>query len=154
MTARRTETFVPYTADQMYALVADIEHYPDFLPWCAALRVVNRSTDPAGREVVTADMVVTYKVFRERFRSRATLDKAARRVDTQYVDGPFRHLKNFWAFEDQPDGGARVDFEIDFEFRNIILQKTAQAVFDRAFLRMSEAFVKRADAVYGPQASA
>lgn len=148
MTQRRTRTIVPYTAEEMLDLVADVERYPAFLPWCAALRVLSRETTPTG-ETVTAEMVVAYKVFRERFKSRARVDRAARRIDVDYLDGPFRSLRNVWRFEPSPEGGSAVDFEIEFEFRSRLLQATAQAVFDKAFLKMSEAFVDRAHDVYG-----
>ena len=144
MTARHTQTEVPYTARQMYDLVADVERYPEFLPWCAALRVVDRKEN-----ALVADMVVAYSVFRERFRSKVKLDPRAMRIEAQYVDGPFRNLENRWRFTDKPDGGSVIDFEIAFEFRNFLLQATAQAVFDKAFPRMSDAFVKRAHEVYG-----
>ncbi len=148
MTNRCTTTEVPYTARQMFDLVADVERYPEFLPWCAALRIVERDVED-GQGTLTADMVAAYSVFRERFRSRVTLDIENMRIHASYVDGPFRNLENHWRFVDQPDGGSIVEFEIDFEFRNILLQATAQAVFDKAFARMSEAFVKRAHEVYG-----
>lgn len=146
MTARRTRTEVPYTADQMFALVADVERYPEFLPWCVALRVVSRrAQDPL--EFLTADMVVAYRVFREQFRSLVRLDRAGRRIEVDYVDGPFRSLKNVWTFQDRPEGGSIVDFSIEFEFKSILLQATAHAVFEKAFLKMSEAFVARARSV-------
>lgn len=132
----------------MFALVSDIERYPDFLPWCVALRIVDRRPD-AEATLAVADMVVSYKVFREQFRSIVRLDHPASRIDVDYVDGPFRSLKNAWAFRDVTDGGSEVDFTIDFEFRSAILQATAQAVFEKAFSRMSEAFVERARIVYG-----
>lgn len=148
MTARRTTTEVPYSAAEMFALVADVERYPDFIPWCAALRVVER-----GERTLLADMVVAYKVFRERFRSRVTLDLAAGRITAEYVDGPFRTLRNEWTFRDREGGGSTIDFLIDFEFRDFILQAAAQTVFDKAFARMADAFVARARAVYGERAS-
>lgn len=151
MTARRTRTSVPYSAAEMYALVADIERYPEFLPWCVALRVVDRRRD-GMIEFLTADMVVAYGVFRERFRSLVTLVPGARRVGAEYVDGPFRTLKNDWAFEDVVGGGSIVDFSIAFEFRSLFLQATAQTVFEKAFAKMSDAFVARAGAVYGADA--
>ena len=128
----------------MFALVADVERYPEFIPWCVALRVVEREEG-----ALLADMVVAYKVFRERFRSLVTLDPRAGRITATYVDGPFRTLRNEWAFKDRPEGGSTIDFLIDFEFRNFILQATAQQVFDKAFARMADAFVARAVKVYG-----
>ncbi len=132
----------------MFELVADVERYPEFLPWCVALRIAERRTD-AQSEFLTCDMVVAYKVFRERFRSLVRLDRAGRRIDVDYVDGPFRSLKNDWAFSEARGGGSIVDFSIEFEFRSLLLQATAQAVFERAFLKMSDAFVERARSVYG-----
>lgn len=148
MTARRTLAEVPYTAEQMYALVADIERYPEFLPWCVALRVTGRRA-AEEIELVSSDMVVSYRVFREQFRSMVKLNRISRRIDVEYVDGPFKSLTNSWAFQDSPDGGSTVDFSIAFEFRSFVLQATAQAVFEKAFLRMSDAFIERARAVYG-----
>lgn len=133
----------------MYELVADIERYPEFLPWCLGLRVVKTTRDGEGVPTKIADMIVAYKMFREKFRSEARLDQEKTRIDVHYVDGPFHHLRNRWQFNDQEGGGSRVDFEIEFEFRNFVLQTTAQSVFEKAFLRMSEAFVARADDVYG-----
>lgn len=144
MTARRTTTQVPYSAAEMFALVADVERYPEFIPWCVALRTVER-----GNETLLADMVVAYRVFRERFRSRVRLDREGGRIAAEYVDGPFRTLRNEWSFRDRPEGGSTIDFLIDFEFRNFVLQATAQTVFDKAFARMSDAFVARAKTVYG-----
>lgn len=132
----------------MFDLVADVERYPEFLPWCTALRIIQQDVRH-GEGTMTADMVVAYKVFRERFRSRVTLGRAEKRIEAAYVDGPFRNLENRWRFTDKPEGGSEIDFEIAFEFKNFLLQATAQAVFDKAFARMSEAFVKRADEVYG-----
>jgi coenzyme Q-binding protein COQ10 len=132
----------------MFALVADVERYPEFLPWCVALRIADRREE-GEIEFLTCDMVVAYKVFREKFRSRVRLDRAERQIDVVYVDGPFRSLKNDWAFRDSPHGGSVVDFSIEFQFRSPLLQATAQAVFERAFLKMLEAFIERARSVYG-----
>jgi len=151
VTARRTTTDVPYSAAEMFALVADIERYPSFIPWCAALRVVSRE-HAGAQENVLADMVVAYRVFRERFRSRVALTPAEGRITADYVDGPFRSLRNEWTFKDRPEGGSTIGFLIDFEFRNFLLQATAQTVFDKAFSRMADAFVLRARDVYGARA--
>ncbi|MEX6633833.1 type II toxin-antitoxin system RatA family toxin [Hyphococcus lacteus] len=148
MTARKTTTDVPYTAEQMFDLVADVKRYPEFLPWCNALRIV-KSDVANGQGTMTADMVVAYKVFRERFRSQVSLNRSEQEIEAAYLDGPFRNLENHWRFEDKPEGGSRIYFEIDFEFKNFLLQATAQAVFDKAFGRMSDAFVERAHEVYG-----
>lgn len=132
----------------MFDLVADVEKYPEFLPWCVALRVLQRGEQDRA-ETLTAEMVVAYKVFREKFRSSVSLARGNYEINVEYLNGPFRNLHNRWNFQDLPEGGSEIDFVIEFEFKNFLLQATAQAVFDKAFARMSEAFVTRADEVYG-----
>ncbi len=139
---------VPYSAQQMYDLVADVEKYPEFLPWNAAARIRSRSPFDGG-EVMEADLVISFKVFRERFASRVTLWPARKRIDTEYLDGPFRYLKSHWDFTDLPEGGCAVDFHVDFEFRNAILQKIIGIVFNEAMMRIVRAFERRAEALYG-----
>lgn len=139
---------VPFSADEMYALVADIERYPTFLPWCAGARIRKREQDGAN-EVVVADLIIAYKVFREQFTSRVILDQSARVLDVKYVQGPFRYLANKWEFEALSAGGCRIHFFIDFEFRSVTLQKLINSVFSKAFTRMMQAFIDRADELYG-----
>ena len=138
---------LPYTAQQMYDLVADVEKYPQFIPWCAAARI--RSVTPQGEtEVMAADLVISFKVFRERFGSRVVLNPSVRSIDTDYIDGPFRHMHSTWGFRDV-DGGCEVDFHVDFEFKNAILQSVIGVVFNDAMLRIVRAFERRAQALYG-----
>jgi coenzyme Q-binding protein COQ10 len=138
---------LPYTADQMYDLVADVARYPEFLPWTAAARIRSRKEE-GDHEVMLADLVVSFKVFRERFGSRVTLWPGRKRIDTEYIEGPFRHLHSRWEFRDV-DGGSEVHFEVDFEFRNIILQKAAGLFFFDAMQRIVRAFEARAHQLYG-----
>ncbi|GGX62188.1 ubiquinone-binding protein [Tateyamaria omphalii] len=139
--------FLPYTAQQMYDLVADVGEYPQFLPWCAAARV--RSVTPQGdREVMEADLVISFKVFRERFGSRVVLHPADKKIDTEYLDGPFRYMKSNWAFVDA-EGGCDVSFFVDFEFKNAILQGIIGVVFNEAMQRIVRAFERRAAELYG-----
>ena len=145
---KRSTIETPYAAEEMFALVADIERYPAFLPWCVALRIVSRRRE-ANVELLSADMVVSYRMFRERFRSLVRLDAEQCRINVEYIDGPFRSLTNEWRFARTPNGGSIVDFAIAFEFRSLLLQATAHSVFERAFAKMSEAFVARAAEVYG-----
>ena len=140
---------LPYTADQMYALVADIERYSEFLPWNTAARILLRRPGHDGSEMVEADLVISFKVFRERFGSRVTLWPAEKRIDTEYLDGPFKYLKSGWSFADLPQGGCKVDFFVDFEFRNAILGKVIGVVFGEAMSRIVRAFEDRARALYG-----
>lgn len=140
---------VPYSAAQMYALVADVENYPKFLPWNTAARV--RARRPVeGGEVMEADLVISFKVFRERFGSRVTLRPEEKRIETVYIDGPFRHMESHWAFRDLPGGGSEIEFFVDFEFRNAILQGIIGVVFNEAMQRIVRAFERRAAELYGP----
>jgi len=141
---------VPHSPRQMYDLVADVEKYPQFLPLCEALRVRNRT--PSGDvEVLMADMEVGYGAIRERFTSRVTLEPAAMRIGSTYVDGPFKRMDNRWTFLDAPGDPTRCEvvFFIDYEFKSVLLQMLMGSMFDRAFRKFTDAFEKRANAVYG-----
>lgn len=139
---------LPYSAAQMYALVADVAEYPKFLPWCAAARVRSVRDTGVGSEML-ADLVISFKVFREKFGSRVCLVPANHQIDTEYLDGPFRYMKSRWTFTDLGDGGCKVDFHTDFEFKNRVLQSVIGVVFHEAMQRIVKAFEKRADALYG-----
>lgn len=134
--------FLPYRPEQLYELVADVEDYPNFLPWCIALRVLDRSEN-----LLRAEMLVGFSVVRERFISRVTLTPMDR-IDVEYLDGPFRHLQNRWLFH-PAEGGCTVDFFVDFEFRSRLLRKIAGPVFSEAVRRMVHAFEQRAAKRYG-----
>jgi len=139
---------LPFTAEQMYRLVADVDRYPEFIPWTAAARV--RSRRPSGEALIMdADLVISFKVFRERFGSRVTLWPAEKRIDTEYLDGPFRHMMSRWRFRDVEDGGCEVEFFVDFEFRNRLLQGAAGMFFNEAMQRIVRAFEARARELYG-----
>ena len=144
---------LPYSAQQMYDLVADVGSYPKFLPWNSAARInARKAIDGAhgAGEVMEADLVISFKVFRERFGSQVTLWPGPRKIDTEYLDGPFKYMKSTWGFADVP-GGCEVDFFVDFEFRNAILQGIIGMVFNDAMLRVVRAFERRAAELYGPQ---
>lgn len=138
---------VPYTKQQMFELVADVERYAEFLPWCTAVRIRRRES----RDVFVADLVIGFKMVRERFTSRVTLNRHDR-IDVQYTDGPFRYLNNHWAFEEDENGRCVIDFYIDFEFRSRTLQKLIGVLFNEAVRRMVNAFEDRAGELYGPSA--
>ncbi len=144
---------LPYTADQMYDLVADVGAYPEFLPWCAAARIRSRE-DRDDHEVLEADLVISFRVFRERFGSRVTLWPGEKKIDTAYIDGPFRYMESTWRFRELPAGGCEVSFFVDFEFRNRILQGVIGVVFNDAMQRIVRAFERRAAALYGAPGSA
>ncbi|MEP1767464.1 MAG: type II toxin-antitoxin system RatA family toxin [Sulfitobacter sp.] len=138
---------LPYTAQQMYDLVADVARYPEFLPWTAAARIKSRE-QRGDHTVMDADLVISFKVFRERFTSRVVLWPEAKKIDTEYLDGPFKFMRSNWAFRDT-DQGCEVDFFVDFEFRNAILQTLIGVVFNEAMQRVVKAFETRAEALYG-----
>ena len=152
MTAHEKIRDVPYAAEEMFGLVAAIDRYPDFLPWCSGARI-RRREKIGDKEVLLADLIVSYKVFREQFTSRVTLDPEAGLIDVGYVQGPFSYLHNKWQFESLPEGGCRIHFFIDFEFRSATLQKMMGAVFAKAFGKMMQAFIDRADELYGGRRS-
>jgi coenzyme Q-binding protein COQ10 len=151
-----TRRRVKHSADDMFDLVADIERYPEFVPLCRAMRVMRRA-HVADREVVVAEMTVAYKLIRETFTSRVTLDRAKRTIVVEYLDGPFSRMENRWSFRPSGAGeeaGAQaaceVEFFISYEFRSRTLGMLMGAMFDSAFRRFASAFESRADAVFGP----
>jgi coenzyme Q-binding protein COQ10 len=139
---------MPHTAQQMYGLVADVAQYPKFLPWCAAARIRSR-TQQGPAEVLEADLVISFKVFRERFGSRVTLFADEMKIDTEYLDGPFRYMKSNWSFTARDDGTCDVTFFVDFEFKNAVLQGIIGVVFNEAMQRIVKAFERRAAELYG-----
>lgn len=132
----------------MYALVADIERYPEFLPMCTGLTILTRKTGCDGEDL-TARMSVGYKSIAEHFTSHVILKPAVPSVAASYLDGPFKRLDNRWRFFDEAGGGSRVDFSITYELKSIFLQLTVGALFDQAFRKFAEAFEDRARKVYG-----
>ena len=146
---KHTETRrLPHTAQQMYDLVADVKRYPEFLPWTAGARI-RELRDAGDHQVMLADLVISFKVFRESFGSRVTLWPDTKKIDTEYLDGPFKYMISSWHFEDSEDG-CDVHFHVEFEFRNRLLQTTATVFFNDAMQRVVRAFERRAAELYGP----
>lgn len=143
-----TKRRVPYSARQMYDLVADIERYPEFLPLCEGLTLRSREEKP-DRTIMVATMVAGYQAIRESFTTRVTLLPADQKVLVEYLDGPFKRLENRWVFNALSGGGCDVDFFIDYELKSLMLGILVGAVFDKAFRKFSEAFEARARQVYG-----
>ncbi len=140
---------LPYTPKQLYDLVADVERYPEFLPWCVGARVRERNAN-----LIVADLIIGFRMFRERFTSRVTLlpdNEEGPRIDTAYADGPFKYLENRWVFRPH-DKGCEIDFFVDFEFRSRLLQMTIELLFSEAVRRMVRAFEQRAAVLYGKAA--
>lgn len=139
---------VAHTPEQMFALVADVETYPQFLPLCEALTVRSRK-ERDGRTILVADMSIGYKAIRETFTTQVLLKPGENTIDVKYIDGPFKYLSNVWRFEPVGEGASEVHFFIDYEFKSRILGIVMGTMFDRAFRMFTDAFEKRADAIYG-----
>lgn len=148
MHSYRTARRVKHSAARMFDLVAEVERYPEFVPMCESLRVRKRSGEPEGVEIIIADMTVAYKVIRETFSSRVTLDRPKLSILVEYLDGPFSHLENRWRFRPESEHLSEVDFFIAYEFRSKMLGMVMGALFDSAFRRFAEAFERRADKIY------
>ena len=143
---------VKHSAADMFALVADVERYPQFVPLCRSLTVRRRTTDSEGRDVIVADMTVAYKFVHETFTSRITLDRPKLEILVEYLEGPFARMNNRWSFRATGEGACEVEFFIVYEFRSRTLGLLMGGIFDAAFRRFATAFERRADQVYGAQA--
>ena len=144
----RTTRAVKHTPAQMFALVADVERYPEFLPLCEGLRIMRRVQSGEGIESLVATMSVGYKAIKESFTTRVTLDHPRLKISVEYVDGPFKYLENRWTFRETPTG-CDVEFYINYEFKSFALGLLMGSVFDKAFRKFTEAFEERADEIYG-----
>ena len=138
---------MPYTPEQLFDLVADVERYPEFLPWCIESKIVGREGN-----VFYADLIIGYKLFREKFGSKVSLDRP-NHVHVQYLRGPMKHLSNHWRFIPMLDGGCMIDFYVDFEFKNPVFQKLMGVFFNEIVRRMVGAFEARATELYAASAS-
>lgn len=143
---------VPFSARQMFAVVADVECYPEYLPLCEAL-VVRKREEREAETILTATMTVGYRAIRESFTSRVTLRPQSNEIDVAYLDGPFKHLDNRWRFKDGP-GGSEIHFYIDYAFTSRMLAVIMGAVFDKAVRKYAEAFEERARKICAPVAEA
>ena len=144
-----TKRRVRHAAGDMFDLVADVERYPQFVPLCRELKVKSRTAKGEGVEVLVADMTVAYKLIRETFTSRVTLDRPGLQILVEYLNGPFSHMQNRWSFRPTGEKECEVEFFIDYEFRSRVLATLMGAVFDAAFRRFAGAFEQRADEIYG-----
>ena len=140
---------VQHSAPRMFDLVADVERYPEFVPLCRSLKIRQRTQNPDGTETVIADMTVAFKLVREAFSSRVTLDRPNLKILVEYLRGPFSNLENRWSFEPKSDNSCDVGFFIAYEFKSRMLALLMGAMFDAAFQRFAAAFEKRADVIYG-----
>src|SRR5262249_7178736 len=143
-----TSRQVRHSAAHMFDLVADVEPVPEFVPLCRAMKVRQRISEPECVEIVVADMTVAYKLVRETFTSRVTLDRPNLQILVEYLRGPFRNMENRWVFHPRGENSCEVEFFISYEFRSRTLGLLMGTVFDAAFRRFAAAFERRADVVY------
>lgn len=136
---------LPYKPEQLFDLVADIEKYPEFLPWCQSVTIMEKHHNQ-----LLAKVAVGYGVFKETYTCRVLLDRPAR-IDVQYLEGPFKHLDNYWKFTPAQEEGSEVEFFIDFEFRSGFFQKAFEMVFTEAVRHLMQAFVSRAHQLFKKQ---
>jgi coenzyme Q-binding protein COQ10 len=144
MTTHAEKRNLPYTQEQLFKLVAEVEKYPEFLPWCLSSHIKKREGN-----VFYADLVIGYKMIREKFGSRVTLEEP-HHVHVEYLSGPMKYLSNHWTFLQQPDGSCTIDFFVDFEFKSRLLQNLMGVFFNEIVRRMVGAFEERARVLYGP----
>ena len=149
MKVHTEQKILPFRPNEIFELVADVAKYPEFLPWCTGARVRERQPTTTG-ETMVADLMIGFKMVRERFTSRVTLDRPDLRVDVEYLQGPFKHLKNHWTFSATPNGQCQIDFHLEFEFSSVLLQKLIGVLFHEAVRRMVAAFEARAHQLYTP----
>jgi coenzyme Q-binding protein COQ10 len=145
---------LPFTPDQLFQLVGDVDRYPDFVPWITAMRTWNARRLGQGIEAVDAEAGVGFKFLKERFSTRVRRDAQNRQIDVSLLSGPFRKLANRWQFVDAGHGCTRVEFDIDFEFKNRLLSALLTANFGHAVDRLMACFEARAEALYGKPAAA
>jgi coenzyme Q-binding protein COQ10 len=139
---------VRHSASDMFDLVADIEHYPEFVPLCRSIKVSRRAARGEGVETLRSEMTVAYKMISETFVTRVTLDKPRLQIHVQYLEGPFRLLENRWSFRPLGESASEVEFFISYEFKSRMLELVMGSVFDTAFRRFADAFERRADVVF------
>ncbi len=140
---------LPYSPEQLFELVGDVEKYPEFVPWVTHMRTWNLRAESGGASSVDAEAGVGFSFLRERFATKVRRDPVARTIDVSLISGPFRKLQNEWRFSPDGEGGTRIDFLIDFEFRVRLLDGLLRANFDRAVGKLIACFEARARALYG-----
>lgn len=145
MTTHAEERNMPYTPQQLFALVAGVEKYPEFLPWCLSSKVTKQDAP----NIFYADLVIGYKMIKEKFGSKVTLNEDTNHIYVEYLTGPMKHLSNHWKFSEEEDGSCTIDFFVDFEFKNKMLQGIMGVFFNESIQKMVSAFEARAKALYG-----
>ena len=148
MTTHAEQRLIHHTPEQLFDLVADVRRYPEFLPWCLAARIKERS-----QTTLVADLIIGFQMFKEQFTSHVSMDRDNLIIEVEYTEGPFKYLTNKWQFTEHPDG-CLIDFYVDFEFKSRLLQTVIESLFTEAVKRMVRAFEARANNLYNPQITA
>ena len=148
MPRHHIEKILPYTPDQLFALVGDVDAYPEFVPWIQSMRTWNARSEGEGVSLVDAQVAVGFAFLKEKFSTRVRRDAATRQVDVQLLSGPFKHLANRWRFV-EVEGGTKIEFDIDFEFKSRLLSGMLAANFHHAVDKLMSCFEARAQALYG-----
>ena len=148
MPRHHIEKILPYTPDQLFALVGNVDAYPEFVPWIQSMRTWNARSEGEGISLVDAQAGVGFAFLKEKFSTRVRRDAAARQVDVQLLSGPFKHLANRWRFV-EVEGGTKIEFDIDFEFKSRLLSGMLAANFHHAVDKLMSCFEARAKALYG-----
>jgi len=147
MPTHSIEKILPYTPDQLYKLVSDIESYPKFIPWCEGARIIEQDGD-----AILADLIIHFRGVRGKYTSRVILDEPNKEISVELAQGPFHHLYQGWKFNKIAGQGTRIEFDIDFKLRNFLMEKMVDLMFDTACEKMMDAFTKRANEIYNPLA--
>ena len=142
MTVHSETRIISHKPNDLFDLVADVKRYPEFLPWCLAARIRTQNDSE-----LKADLIIGFHIFKEQFTSKVLIDRDTLKIDTSYIDGPFEYLQNHWKFSSHPNG-CEIDFYVDFEFKNRLLQTVMETLFTEAVRRMVKAFENRADELY------
>jgi len=149
MKVHSEQKILPFKPDEIFELVGDVAKYPEFLPWCTGARIREKQKTSTG-ETMIADLMIGFKMVREKFTSRVTLDRPSLRIDVDYLQCPFKTLKNHWTFSATQNGHCQIDFHLEFEFSSVLLQKLIGVLFHEAVRRMVAAFEARAHQLYTP----
>ena len=142
MTTHAEKRVIPHSPENLYALVLDVNAYPQFLPWCHAARIISRTDDK-----LTADLIIGFKFYREKFTSYVDFDSKSLAINVEYAEGPFKYLRNSWSFHPHEEG-TEIEFHVDFEFKSMVFQSVIEVFFSEAVKRMVRAFETRADLLY------
>lgn len=143
MPTHQEKKILPYSRKQLFDLIVDIESYPKFLPWCVGSRI----TKTEGEDLIWADLMIGYKMFREKFSSKVILEHP-HSITVEYQSGPMSHLRNYWRLQEMPGGHTEIDFFVDFEFKSKIFQSLSVIFLNEIIKRMVAAFEERAEELY------